>query len=255
MEKKAVLYLRRSDASNDSPRVISLDVQLAACQAHAEANNFQIADIIRDDGVSGGDRERFERILATVRKTRAKIIVVYHLDRFGRDTVGVIEAMRKLSRSGVQLHVAGQGPVEISSSSGLLSTGILALISEHYRLLCSERQRAAKARLRLEGRVCGAIPPLGYRHENGRVVPDEREQRVIALVVAARQQNVPWRDIPTVLARLGFLSRAGKPFSDNTLRDAYRRRIQGTESYSGQTPSPHPTPHATYDPQTYANSR
>jgi DNA invertase Pin-like site-specific DNA recombinase len=220
MSNRAVLYLRRSIATDGDPRIVSLDVQRDACLRYTDGVALEPVHTITDDGVSGGDRERFQRIVEAVKLHRARAVVVYHIDRFGRDIAGSINAIRELSKAKVDLHVAGRGIVEADTPSGFLAVGIEALVAEHARLIASEKIRAALKHRRDRGELWSKSPPFGYRAQGRSLIPDLTEQRALARTRTLRAANVPWREIPKVLAGEKLLSRVGTPISVATLRRA-----------------------------------
>jgi DNA invertase Pin-like site-specific DNA recombinase len=79
---QALGYVRRSKESGE--RTVSLETQAAAIRQYAAANGLALDEVLSDDGVSGGRRQRLVRIEAAVRRHRARVVVVYHLDRFAR---------------------------------------------------------------------------------------------------------------------------------------------------------------------------
>jgi hypothetical protein len=50
-----------------------------------------LAETLADDGVSGGNRERLERLAERVKITGAPAIVVYHMDRFAQDLAATLD--------------------------------------------------------------------------------------------------------------------------------------------------------------------
>lgn len=218
---RAILYVRRSAATGGDTRIVSLDVQRDATARQAAAAGLEIVHTISDDGVSGGDRQRFGRILQELKANDARHLIVYHLDRFGRDTAGSLDTLEAFSNAGITLHVAGRGVVEAQSSSGLLSFGVEALVAHHYRVVCSEKITAALARRKREGRVYSNVPPFGFRAtDDGHLVEDEHESRALELTLAYRKARTPWRTIPKLLHAAGYSSRVGTPLSVATLRGA-----------------------------------
>jgi len=158
-------------------------------------------EIVSDDGVSGGRRERLERLAERVRATAARAIVVYHLDRFARDLAGTLDYLRRFSRRGVELHVVGRGRVEAESASGFIVTAVEGLAAEHYRRVISEKTRDALARLRARGRRVSRWAPYGYRFglaaasclSRGSKSPSGRSRRSEPRGSPCARPHVRWR--------------------------------------------------------------
>lgn len=212
----AVGYARRSKESDG--RSVSIEDQRDRVTAYCAERGWQLAEVLVDDGVSGGRRERLERLTARVRATGARAVVVYHLDRFARDLAGTLDYLRRFARRGVELHVVGRGRIEADTASGFLMTGVEGLMAEHYRRLISEKTRDALARLRAKGRRTSRWAPYGYRFgPDGRVVADQREQGALGEIAALSRAGRSLRAMARELAARGILARNGRPFEAKTL--------------------------------------
>jgi DNA invertase Pin-like site-specific DNA recombinase len=202
----ALGYVRMSSESD--ARTVSLDTQRAAIERYATEKGWTLVEVLSDDGVSGGRRERLTRLAERVKATRASRVVVFHLDRLARDIVATLDAIRGFAKKGIELHVPGRGVIEVQSATGFLTTSMEGTIAEHYRRLCSERSRSALAHLRDQGRRWA------------RVEADPVEAAVVAKARALRRQGLSLR---AVSAALGPVSRAGTPLSAETLNAILHR--------------------------------
>lgn len=212
----AIGYVRRSKES--SARTVSLDDQRARIADYCASHGWQLAEVLADDGVSGGRRTRLDRIAERVRATGARHVVVYHLDRFARDLAGMLDALRAWSRRGVELHVVGRGRVEVDTASGFLIAGVEGLMAEHYRRVISEKTRDALARLKGQGRRVSRHAPYGYRlaPDGLHLEPEPREQAALARLRGLAPGR-SLRALAAALAEGGILARNGRPFAPMTL--------------------------------------
>ena len=113
---------------------------------------------IYQDFASGarGDRSGLEHCLLALRK--GDVLVVWKLDRLGRNLTHLVNTVQDLSARSVGLRVlTGQGAqIDTSTASGRLVFGIFAALAEFERELIRERTvaglRAARARGRKGGR-------------------------------------------------------------------------------------------------------
>jgi len=156
---------------------VSLEDQRARIEAYCEERRWRLAEVLADDGVSGGRRERLDRLAERVTATHARAIVVYHLDRFARDLAATLDYLRRFSRRGVELHVVGRGQVEADTATGFIVTAVEGLAAEHYRRVISEKTRDALARLRANGRRVSRFARYGFQLAPGRrLIVNPREQ-------------------------------------------------------------------------------
>jgi DNA invertase Pin-like site-specific DNA recombinase len=223
----AVGYARRSKESG--ARTVSLEDQRARVTAYCLEHGWTVAEVLTDDGVSGGRRERLDRIAQAVKHHRARAVVVYHLDRFARDVAALLDALRSMSRRGVELHVVGRGRVEVESASGFLLTGIEGVMHEHFRRAIGEKTRDALARLRATGRRYSRIPPYGYRVvavDQLQLERDPDEQAALALIRSLAPAR-SLRALSRALAARGILARCGRPFTAMTLSRLVSNRPVG----------------------------
>jgi DNA invertase Pin-like site-specific DNA recombinase len=219
----ALGYTRRSKESG--ARTISLEDQRARIEEYARGRRWQLAEVLTDDGVSGGKRERLERLAQRVKATGARFIVVYHLDRFARDLAGTLDYLRRFSRAGVDLHVVGRGRIEADTASGFIVTAVEGLAAEHYRRVISEKTRDALARLRANGRRVSRFAPYGFKDAaGGRLVPAPREQAVLRQITRLRASGLSLRGVSGALARRGTMARNGRPFAAMTLSRLVTKR-------------------------------
>jgi DNA invertase Pin-like site-specific DNA recombinase len=228
----ALGYIRRSKESGQ--RTVSLETQAAAIHQYADANGLLLAEVLSDDGVSGGKRTRLVRIESAVRRHRARVVVVYHLDRFARDVAALLDTLRAYHRRGVELHVVGRGHVEVESEAGFLLTGVEGLMAEAFRRTVSRKTKDALKRLRSQGRRISRHIEYGYTLASDGLTLTEHpdEQRVLGLI-RELGRTCSTRELARRLAEQGITSRGGKPFASSTLsvllrRTAHNRAVVGT---------------------------
>src|SRR5215470_13925552 len=188
----AIGYVRRSKES--TAKTVSLEDQRVQVEAYAAQRGWQMAEILTDDGVSGGRRERLERLDARIREVGARAVVVFHLDRLARDAAALLDWLERAGRRGIELHVVGRGRVEAQSASGYLMAGIEGVLAAHYRKVISEKTRSALALVRARGTWLGGAP-LGFTRQSGRLVPDAEGQRAVDAVLELRKQGLSERAI------------------------------------------------------------
>jgi DNA invertase Pin-like site-specific DNA recombinase len=219
----ALGYVRRSKES--AARTVSLEDQRTRIEAYCQEREWSLAEVVVDDGVSGGRRERLERLAERVKATGARAIVVYHLDRFARDLAATLDYLRRFARRGVELHVVGRGRVEADTASGFIVTAVEGLAAEHYRRVISEKTRDALARLRAKGRRVSRFAPYGYRlAPGGGLLVSSKEQVLLGHIRVLQGQGLSLRAISRYLASRGSLARNGRPFGPSTLLGIVRKR-------------------------------
>ena len=110
--------------------------------------------------------------------------------------------------------------IDTTSAAGKMVFRMLAVLSEFERDLVSERTSAALSYKRANGFKTGGTVPFGYDvDDKGRLIENPEEQSIIRLVHSLRDQGRSLRAIATELGRRGIMSKTGKQWSAQTIKD------------------------------------
>src|SRR3954452_19771426 len=83
------------------------------------------------------------------------VLVVTKLDRLGRNATDVGSTVARLAGTGVRVHCLALGGVDLTSSTGKLTIGVINAVTEFERDLLVERTQAGLSRAKAEGRRLG----------------------------------------------------------------------------------------------------
>ena len=103
--------------------------------------------------VATSQRRGFVRLLD--RLEDGDVLVVTKLDRLGRNAMDVGGTVARLAEIGVRVHCLALGGVDLTSSTGKLTMGVINAVAEFERDLLIERTQAGLARARAEGKEIG----------------------------------------------------------------------------------------------------
>ena len=103
--------------------------------------------------VATARRRGFARLLD--RLEPGDVLVVTKLDRLGRDAMDVGSTVAKLAGIGVRVHCLALGGVDLASSTGKLTMGVINAVAEFERDLLVERTQAGLSRAKAEGKRLG----------------------------------------------------------------------------------------------------
>lgn len=131
---------------------VSTDEQDIALQE--DALNKHGVDHIFWEKMTGArmDRPQLARCIKVCRK--GDKIVVWKLDRLGRSTVGLIEAVEALEAKGIQL-ISIQDHIDTTTAMGKFFFTIMAAIAQLERDMISERTKAGVAAYKARGGKMG----------------------------------------------------------------------------------------------------
>ena len=142
-------YMRVSKA--DGSQVLDLQKDALLAAGISEDHLYQ-------DFVSGKIDDR-PGLLSCLKSLRASdTLVVWKLDRLGRNLRHLVNTVHELSSKGISFKVlTGQGAqIDTTTAQGKLVFGIFAALAEFERDLISERTKAGLAAARARGRKGGA---------------------------------------------------------------------------------------------------
>ena len=142
-------YARVSKADGSQVHDLQRD---ALAQAGVEANN------VYEDAASGKKEDRPGLTACLKALRRGDTLVVWKLDRLGRDLRHLVNLVDDLTQRHIGLKVlAGEGAsIDTSTANGRLVFGIFAALAEFERALIIERTKAGLAAARARGRNGGA---------------------------------------------------------------------------------------------------
>lgn len=114
-------------------------------------------EALYEDKASGKKEDRPELAACLKALRRGDTLVVWKLDRLGRDLRHLVNIVHDLTQRGIGLKVlTGQGAaIDTTTASGKLVFGIFAALAEFERELISERTIAGLASARARGRKGG----------------------------------------------------------------------------------------------------
>jgi DNA invertase Pin-like site-specific DNA recombinase len=173
---RAAIYARVSTTDQEPEN------QLRELRDYCTRRDWSCREFV-DRGVSGAKERRpaLDSLLAEARRRRCDVVIVWRLDRLGRNLRHLILLLDELSALGVAFVSLAEG-IDALTPAGRLQMGILAAIAEFERARIAERVRAGLARAKAQGKKLG------------------RPQRIIGEEILAAVRGLPIR---MAAARLG----------------------------------------------------
>jgi DNA invertase Pin-like site-specific DNA recombinase len=147
---RAAIYLRvstdRQDCANQEPDL----------ERYIAARGWQVTQRYTDTGISGATERRpaLDALVKDARRRRFDVLVVWRLDRLGRNLRHLVLLLDELHALGIAFVTLGEG-IDATTPAGRLQLHVLAAIAEFERARIGERVLAAHGRARAEGRHIG----------------------------------------------------------------------------------------------------
>jgi site-specific DNA recombinase len=163
---KVALYLRVSTEEQRERQ--SIDTQREFGKKYVDLHQLPVQGEYADDGISGTipleNRPEGQRILEAARRGEFNQLLVYKLDRLGRDTRLILNAVAELEKYGVRVRSMTE-EFDTATATGRLMLTMLSGFAAHERDQIRERSMAGTERLARAGAWLGGIVPYGYRKE------------------------------------------------------------------------------------------
>ena len=140
-------------------------------------------------------RKGFSRLLDKMEK--GDVLIVTKLDRLWRDAIDVSTTVANLEQKGIRVYCLALGGVDLASSAGKLTMGVINAVAQFERDLLIERTQAGLARAKSEGKTLGRPPALsGMRQElvRQRLANGESVSAIARDIKTSRQTIMRARD-------------------------------------------------------------
>jgi site-specific DNA recombinase len=154
----------------------SIETQRDFAAKYCDLHGVQVYQTYADDGVSGTvpieHRPGTIRLFADARSGKFDQLLVYKLDRLGRETLLILKAVDELKKLGVRVRSMTE-EFDSATAAGNLMLTLLSGFAAHEREVIRERSVAGTNRLAEAGAWMGGIVPYGYRKDG-----DKTERRI-----------------------------------------------------------------------------
>lgn len=218
---KVTYYARVS--TDKEEQLHSLDNQVTYFKEYIQSNkNWQYIDGYIDEGITGTaakKRENFMRMIEDGKNKSFDLIVTKEVSRFSRDTIDSLLYTRKLLEYDVCVYFTSDNIITASNDGELRLTIMSSMAQDEVRKL-SERTKFGFKRSLEKGRVLGTDNIWGYKKDDGKLVIDEEESKVVKEIfeVYANDEKIGLKNLSLYLKDKGMLNRNGNPIHQNTLK-------------------------------------
>ena len=225
----AHIYARVSSDEQAGPGKTSIAEQIRLCEKGLAGTGIPIVGTWCDEGFSGvtrlGERPVGRELVAAVKP--GEIIAVYRLDRLTRHAVMGLADLNDLPQRGVGLYIVGDhrfippagGDIDPIDQFSLQQGIVLAQLE---RDLIVARTEAGKRALIQDGYWPYGVASYGWRREHDgigyKLVPDDTEQQVLALMRRCHKRGASIPQITAALNEAGFRNRRGEAFEYSAVR-------------------------------------
>ena len=225
-KKKCGLYMRVS-TEDQAREGFSLPEQKERLESFCKFKGYEIIDYYQDAGISaktGNHKPEFERLKDDIKAKRINIIVALKLDRITRSIYDWENLMTFLDENDAYLDCVNDEINTTSANSKMISR-LLMSVSQNEIERTSERTKVGLAGAIKFGHI-PHIAPLGYKHEDKKLVIDYATKDVIVRIFDLYYNGYSYQKISNLFNKEKVLGK------DNW-RDSTIQTILENEIYKG----------------------
>jgi len=219
--KQAIIYCRVS-TQEQADSGLGLEAQEQRCRAYAIANNWSIAGLYVDAGISAKSIDRPQLQHALEALTPNSVLVVLKLDRLTRSIADLQPLSEQISRAGAEW-VSVQEKFDTSNATGRLMLRMILELSQWEREVIGERTSSALQQKKRRKERLGTTP-LGFTTVEKQVVALPSEQVTVARARELRHQGLSMRKIAAKLTDEGHKTKRGGRWQAETIAKILKPR-------------------------------
>lgn len=245
-----VIYARYSSHNQTEA---SIEGQLKVCYEYAKQNNLTVINEYIDRAMSGtnDNREQFQQMLKDSSKHQFDGVLVYQLDRFGRNDYESMTNEYKLNQNGVEVFSAKENFEK--TPSGNLLKGVIRSVNQYYSDELSVKigrgmdlnadkfyYNGGSVPLGLKLKVVEEINgPFSKKIKKQKFDIDENTSPIVQEIFKMYVNGDTMADIIRYLNKKGIKTSQGNEYSKNSLRTILmNKKYIGIYSYNGkETPN------------------
>lgn len=220
---KGVIYARYSEGPRQTDQ--SIEGQVADCRSYAESHNIKIIGVYADRHISGkstAGRDEFMRMIQDAEQHLFDVVIVWKIDRFGRDRADIAIYKSKLKKAGVQLKYARESVPD--GPEGIILESVLEGLAEYYSADLRQKVMRGMKESAKKGQYPSAVP-IGYKKDKDKhIIVDEEKADAVREAFKLCADGVRQVDILKMFEARGIVSKRGTKIDKATLHRMLRNR-------------------------------
>lgn len=177
---RVAAYVRVSEASDRLMN--SFYAQVSYYNSYIKSNSkWQYVGIYSDEAITGTKTDKragFKRLIQDCEAGKIDVVITKSISRFGRNTVDVLNAVRRLKGLGIDVYFEKENIHSIESEGELVLSILASVAQEEVRNLSGNVYWAKKKKMD-NGMMPSRVKLLGYKWEEDKLAIDEREVGIV----------------------------------------------------------------------------
>jgi len=227
--KRVAAYARISEEKGRT--LNSLSAQVSYYSAYIQKRpEWEYVGVYADSGESGtgkGKRDEFQRLIADCEAGKIDIVLTKTISRFARNTVDLLETVRRLRELGIEVRFEEQGINSMSGDGELMMTILASFAQEESRSL-SENVKWAIRKGFKDGKP-NSFRVYGYRWNDEKFIVHPEEAEIVKLIFDNYLKGMSAESTAKQLTEMGIKP----PMGRGDFHFSAVRRILENEKYTG----------------------
>ncbi|MDD7027507.1 MAG: recombinase family protein [Lachnospiraceae bacterium] len=241
-EINGVIYARYSPGPNQTDQ--SIEGQVRDCEEYAKKNGIRIIEIYTDRHLTGTEsehRDAFQRMLRDAEKHQFSCVIVWKIDRFGRNREEIAINKVHLRKFGVKVHYAKEHIPE--GPEGIILESMLEGMAEYYSAELAQKIRRGQRESVLKGRILSVRPLFGYiKNKDLHYEIDTETAPIVLDIFQMYADGYMLKEIRDKLEEKGIRNPCGNRFTYNMIHNMLRNRQYIGEYRFGENVNPNAIP-------------
>lgn len=220
---KGVIYARYSPGPNQTDQ--SIEGQLRECKQYAEQNDITIVNTYADKKQTGrnDNRAEFQKMLRDSKRKHFDVVIVWKIDRFGRNREEIAKNKAILRMNGVKVLFAKEHIPE--GPEGIILESVLEGLAEYYSANLSQNIIRGMRESALKCQFNGSGLAQGYTVDKDHILHiDTDGAEVVRSIFKMFDEGMKISDIMKHLNSHGIKTMKGKEFTHGGISRILRNR-------------------------------
>lgn len=223
--ENAAVYARYSSHNQTEQ---SIEGQIAQAEAYAKAHDYRIVKIYADRAKTGtnDNRDEFQKMLRDSAKKSFSVIIVWKVDRFGRNREEITFNKHRVKKHGVRVEYVAENITQ--GPEGVILESVLEGMAEYYSLQLSQNVKRGMLESAKKHKVINPHTiALGYMvGENGEYKIDETTAPYVRTIFKL------YKDGYTITEVINYFKNIGITFTKNRIAGILKNeKYIGTYNY------------------------
>lgn len=209
--------------STDNQNPDTIEVQVERCTRWCRENNVPILGTFADEAISGmkETRPEYERMMRRLADGEADTVVIYDQSRMFRQLKAWFSFRDQLTAMGVRVVSVTQPVIgnDLRDPMNFLSEASMAMFNQIWALQSRQKTMEKMRFMAKNGMHTGGKPALGYKVENGKLIVDDDEAKIVSRIFCEYASGASYREIISGLNQDGIKTKRGGQFGTNSLHD------------------------------------